>query len=85
MEWEIFLPQSTNAMNTHPGGLVCLDATRPILRHQQLGGREGFGRLPTDELVGPNSGGPGSKVGGGGYVRVDKDSLIWYSYSWTWP
>lgn len=33
-------------------------------------------------MVGQNSGGPGSKVAGGGHVHVreDKDSLNWRSY-----
>lgn len=74
-------------MSTHPEGLLCPDDTKPTLRHQQLGGREGFSKLPTDEMVGQNSGGPGSKVAGGGHVHVpeDKDSLNWRSYSWPWP
>lgn len=49
------------------GVWLCPDAAEPILRHQQLGGREGLGRLPADEMVGQNSGGPGSKAAGGGH------------------
>lgn len=72
-------------MNTHPGCLLGPEAAGPILRTSSCGGKEGSGRLPGDETVSQNTGGPGGNVADGGRAHVVEGSVDWYPHFWTWP